>query len=68
MGPKIQPAGSITVKDMWKEGHDTEWVLLAGLGHDLVGNCFHHLRRGNVLRKLLLCPPGNMIRDANLSS
>ena len=33
MGLEVQPAGSITVKDMWKEGHDAEWVLLAGLGH-----------------------------------
>ena len=66
MGLEIQPALSITVKDMWKEGHDAEWVLLAGLGHHFVGHGFHHLRRGNVLGKLLLCPPGNMIRDANL--
>ena len=66
MGLEVQPADSITVKDMWKEGHDAEWVLLAGLGHHLVGHRFHHLRRRNVLRKLLLCPPGHMIRDANL--
>ena len=66
MGLEVQPAGSITVKDMWKEGHDAEWVLLAGLCHHLVGNGFHHLGRGNVLCKLLLSPPGNMIRDANL--
>ena len=58
---KKKPAGGVAVQDVRKEGDDAKWVFLAGLSHHIAWHSLHHLRRGDILGKLLLRPPSSNI-------